>query len=422
MSSAPVAATPADTFNYYQVLGVEKTASELEIKTAYRKLALKYHPDRNAGNEEASDKFKQVSTAYAVLSDPNKRRQYDVAGETGKDMEFESVDVESMGGFGRVVGALFTKIGLPIPTQISQSVLTAARDLCDERSNATQKEPVTAMSYGSERHARVEKQGAHFYRFTVEEDRESVVLMCRSASKSKFKLVLFDASGGVRMVQESAKRSKCTAADMFLSSSIELMDLHEMWPPHLSGSDSELPELFTKLSTFEVKRTIVLEKGDHLFCVYGDNWLSQVRYSIKVLKIDPKSTGLREIQDHERELVGIKLELDTLQKEYLAAKKAFEEVAGRVDATQKRTDDLLVAREAAYDQFLAGSSVPVNGNMGAPDLHRSSSRSSMESNGSTSNGPASNVKSIFGGFSNRLFSKTDGARASPDASQSNRNS
>ncbi len=66
--------------DYYEVLGVSKNASQDEIKKAYRKLALKYHPDRNKGNKEAEDKFKEAAEAYAVLSDPQKRMQYDQFG------------------------------------------------------------------------------------------------------------------------------------------------------------------------------------------------------------------------------------------------------------------------------------------------------------------------------------------------------
>ncbi len=66
--------------DYYQTLGVSNNASADEIKKAYRKLALKYHPDRNAGNKEAEEKFKEVSIAYETLSDPQKRQQYDQFG------------------------------------------------------------------------------------------------------------------------------------------------------------------------------------------------------------------------------------------------------------------------------------------------------------------------------------------------------
>ncbi|CAH0480792.1 unnamed protein product [Peronospora belbahrii] len=393
---------PKESTNLYEVLGVDKSASELEIKTAYRKLALKYHPDRNAGSIEAADKFKHASAAYAVLSDPNKRRQYDVAGDSGKDMEFESVDVESMGGFGRVVGALFTKIGMPIPTQISQSVLSAAKDLCDARNNSTQLPHVTRMVFGMERHAKVDKQDAHFYKLQVDKDRESVAFMCRSATKSKFKVVLFDQHGAVRMVQESVKKARCTAADMYLSSTVELMDLNpEMWPG--ANSDSDLPEIFSKLTLFEVRRTVPLDKGEHLFCVYGDNWLSAVKYSIKCLKIDERSPALRSIQQSEHELVGIKHDLDALQKEYVTAKKAFEEVCSRVEAKQSRTEELLQQREQSYESFLA--SCDPNHATGAFEEARGSNASQHGQRGSQSEAasPAGNIRNIFGGFQNRFF-------------------
>ena len=68
---------------YYEVLGVAKTATADEIKKAYRKLALKYHPDKNPGDKAAEEKFKEISEAYAVLSDAEKRKQYDTFGSTG---------------------------------------------------------------------------------------------------------------------------------------------------------------------------------------------------------------------------------------------------------------------------------------------------------------------------------------------------
>lgn len=69
--------------DYYKILGVEKSASKEDIKKAFRKLAHEYHPDKNKGNENASVKFKEASEAYSILSDDNKRKQYDMFGSAG---------------------------------------------------------------------------------------------------------------------------------------------------------------------------------------------------------------------------------------------------------------------------------------------------------------------------------------------------
>jgi len=75
----------AKYIDYYSVLGVPKTAGEGEIKSAYRKLALKHHPDRNQGNKTSESKFKEINEAYEVLSDPQKRKLYDHVGEAPQD-------------------------------------------------------------------------------------------------------------------------------------------------------------------------------------------------------------------------------------------------------------------------------------------------------------------------------------------------
>jgi curved DNA-binding protein len=79
--------------DYYKILGVGKNASEEEIKKAYRKLAMKYHPDHTEGDKTAEDKFKKISEAYAVLSDKEKRKQYDEFGSTGFHQRFSSEDI-----------------------------------------------------------------------------------------------------------------------------------------------------------------------------------------------------------------------------------------------------------------------------------------------------------------------------------------
>lgn len=75
----------ADKRDYYEVLGLKKGASEGEIKKAFRKMAMKYHPDKNPGDKEAEEKFKEINEAYAVLSDPDKKDKYDRFGHAGVD-------------------------------------------------------------------------------------------------------------------------------------------------------------------------------------------------------------------------------------------------------------------------------------------------------------------------------------------------
>lgn len=148
--------------DFYEILGVEKSASESQIKNAYRKLALKYHPDRNPGDHEAQEKFKEISIAYAVLSDPNKRRQYELSGPSGAVVDFEGIDVGEMSGVARVFGALFTKLGVPLPTQITPKILSQAKDIVDGRELS--ENLVTDLIPGKLFTDRVERQDGKFYR------------------------------------------------------------------------------------------------------------------------------------------------------------------------------------------------------------------------------------------------------------------
>lgn len=104
----------AEKRDYYEVLGVSKSASDSELKSAYRKLAKKYHPDMNPGDKEAEAKFKEASEAYSVLSDPDKRRQYDQFGHAAFEggagggaggFDFSGMDMSDI--FGDIFGDFF---------------------------------------------------------------------------------------------------------------------------------------------------------------------------------------------------------------------------------------------------------------------------------------------------------------------------
>ena len=102
--------------DYYEVLGVSKTATDAEIKKAYRKLAMKYHPDYNPGDKEAEEKFKEINEANEVLSDPKKRQLYDQYGFAGVDPNYAAqngggpgalgglrLDNNPLGGYGKAI-------------------------------------------------------------------------------------------------------------------------------------------------------------------------------------------------------------------------------------------------------------------------------------------------------------------------------
>jgi molecular chaperone DnaJ len=93
--------------DYYEVLGVGKSASDQEIKSAYRKLAVRFHPDKNQGNNEAEEKFKEAAEAYSVLSDQQKRAHYDRFGHSNGSASSTGFDPAIFSEFGDIFGDLF---------------------------------------------------------------------------------------------------------------------------------------------------------------------------------------------------------------------------------------------------------------------------------------------------------------------------
>ena len=98
---------PVTKRDYYEILGVERGADDQSIKSAYRKLALKFHPDRNPGDTAAEEKFKEAAEAYSVLSDAQKRAAYDRFGHQGVQGAGGGFDPSSFGGFEDIIGDFF---------------------------------------------------------------------------------------------------------------------------------------------------------------------------------------------------------------------------------------------------------------------------------------------------------------------------
>ena len=120
----------ADKRDYYEVLGLNKGASEAEIKKAYRSLAKKYHPDLNPGDAEAEEKFKEINEANDVLSDPDKKAKYDQFGHAAFDPSAGGGFDGGFGGFGDIGDIFSSFFGLSIFVHNLTSFLIGFLKIC----------------------------------------------------------------------------------------------------------------------------------------------------------------------------------------------------------------------------------------------------------------------------------------------------
>merc|ERR1711936_612645 len=378
--------------DFYQVLGLERTANQGQIKHAYRKLAMKYHPDKNPGDEEASEKFKEVSTAYAVLSDPNKKRQYDLHGEEGSVADLGSVNVEDLGTVGRLFGALVSKAGIPVPTEITQKVLTAAMHIGSGVTHVPGFDipKVETLLWGQTVTGTVDRQAAHFFRITITQaDLDNgVIISCSSAGNDKFKVVFFDNSGHVTMVEESQQRKRKSEANLFVVP-FGRYNLSETMPlTMMKRLDEEVPPVFMILDTFD-KDVKSLLPGTHLFCVYGDNWFQSVRYQLRCLVAVPTSTDcVVSIQEHETKLTEKKRHLENFQSEFCDVKKKYEEACKKLEEDITETVELIQERDQAYSDYIEQS--------GTKYSHVPPTRQQMNQGGGGSGGLLGGIGKLFG--------------------------
>ncbi|GAB2297295.1 Chaperone protein dnaJ 16 [Dionaea muscipula] len=310
----------------YEVLGVARNSTDQEIKSAYRKLALKYHPDKNANDPKAADMFQEVTFSYSILSDPEKRRQYDSAGFKAVESESQELelDLSSLGAVNTMFAAIFSKLGVPIKTTVSATVLEEA---------LSGMITILPLPLGQPLLRKVEKQSAHFYsvRITEEEAKGGLVCRVQSCDKSKFKLLYFDqeANGGLSLVlqEDSTKSGKVTSAGMyFLGFPVYRLDHAANSLAAAKDSDTAF---FKKLDGFQPCEITELKVGTHVFAVYGDNFFRSASYTIEALCAASFAKEKEDLRAVEARILSKRVELFKFESEYREVVAQFTEMTDR---------------------------------------------------------------------------------------------
>ncbi|KAG6512605.1 hypothetical protein ZIOFF_030730 [Zingiber officinale] len=284
-----------------------------------------YHPDKNASNSEASELFKEVAYSYSILSDPEKRRQYDAAGfealeSEGMDME---IDLSNLGTFNTMFAALFSKLGVPIKTTISAAVLEEAL-----KGTIT----VRPLALETSFNGKVDKQCAHFFGVTINDQQAQagIVVRVTSAAQSKFKLLYFEEANGsydLALQEDSEKTGKATSAGMyFLHFQVYHMD--SVVNTLAMAKDPEAA-FFKKLEGLQPCEVSELKPGTHIFAVYGDNFFKPATYTIEAVCAKSYGDTTEKLKEIESKLLAKRTELRQFEIDYRKALAQFQEVSNK---------------------------------------------------------------------------------------------